>query len=52
MPEEKDKNAAADPKTTALNHLGIAIGTKNLKNLKREEIDLAFMSQFIASVYL
>ena len=49
----KKKNSGqntTDPKTTALAHLGIAIGSKNMKTLKREEIDLAFTSQFILSV--
>lgn len=45
----KAKNTS-DPKTTALAYMGIAIGSKNLKTLKREEIDEAFTSQFIAAV--
>ncbi len=43
---------AADPKTTALTHLGISIGSKNLKTLRREEVDAAFVSQFLGSVHL
>ncbi len=41
---------ATDPRTTALAHLGIAIGSKNLKTLRREEVDAAFNAQFFASV--
>ena len=43
---------SADPKTTALTNLGIAFGSKNLKTLKKEEIDAAFISQFLQSIYL
>ncbi len=43
---------SADPKTTALTHLGICIGSKNLKTLRREEVDSAFCNQFLASIYM
>lgn len=43
---------AADPKTTALAVLGISIGSKNLKTLRREEVDAAFTTQFLTSVHL
>ena len=52
MPLDDDQNKTADPKATALTHLGMAIGTKNIKTIKKEEVDGAFMSQFVASVYL
>ena len=52
MTKKGSSTAASDAKTTALNHLGIAIGSKNLKTLKREEVDLAFMSTFSASGFL
>lgn len=53
MPTNDDQNSkTADPKATALSHLGMAIGTKNIKAIKKEEVDTAFMSQFVASVYM
>ena len=51
MPKKAAQNAT-DPKATALGHLGIAIGSKNLKTLKREEVDLAFLQQFVESASL
>jgi len=53
--KKKDPSATtsgSDPKTTALTHLGIAIGSKNLKTLRREEVDTAFTGMFVASVHL
>ncbi len=37
--------AAQDPKSAALAHLGISIGSKNMRNLKKEEIDTAFIQK-------
>ena len=34
-----------DPKSAALAHLGIAIGSKNMRNLKKEDIDMAFTAR-------
>ncbi len=34
-----------DPKSAALAHLGIAIGSKNMRNLKKEDIDVAFIAK-------
>ncbi len=42
----------SDPRTTALGHLGITIGSKNLKSLRRDEVDDAFTAQFLASALL
>ena len=49
-PADKSGASSSDPRTTALTHLGIAIGSKNLKCLRREEVDVAFANMFIASV--
>ena len=46
----KKSQNTSDPKATALGHLGIAIGSKNLKCLKREEVDAAFCTMFLESV--
>ena len=43
--------AAQDPKSAALAHLGISIGSKNMRNLKKEEIDAAFIEKLHASEY-
>lgn len=40
-----------DPKSAALAHLGIAIGSKNVRNLKKEEIDSAFIQKLHDSEY-
>lgn len=34
-----------DPKSAALAHLGISIGSKNMRNLKKEDIDVAFIAK-------
>ena len=49
-PPPKGGKKSSDPKATALAHLGIALGSKNLKTLKREEVDNAFKNQFRESV--
>ena len=43
---------ASDARTVALNYLGISLGTKNTKSLRREDIEEAFSSSFIDSVYV
>ena len=48
MPKQSNKNSS-DPKTTALTHLGISIGSKNVRTLKKEEVDEAFRTQFVES---
>ena len=40
-----------DPKSAALAHLGIAVGSKNMRNLKKEDIDQAFTEKMHASEY-
>ncbi len=40
-----------DAKTNALNALGLTLGSKNLKTLRREEVDEAFSRQFMESVH-
>ena len=41
----KRKSAAQDPKAAALAHLGIAIGSKNMRNLHKEDINAAFVQK-------
>ena len=45
--KKKEANAAGSqaPEAAALQHLGIAIGSKNLRTIKKEEIDSAFINQ-------
>ena len=35
-----------------MNYLGISLGTKNMKTLKREDIEDAFITAFVDSVYV
>ena len=35
-----------------MNYLGISLGTKNMKTLRREDIEEAFISSFVDSVYV
>ena len=48
---EKDKSSAQDPRSAALAHLGIAIGSKNMRNLRKEDIDEAFVKKLHDSEY-
>jgi hypothetical protein len=43
--------AAQDPKSAALAHLGISMGSKNMRNIKKEEIDGAFIQKLHDSEY-
>ena len=45
------KSSAQDPKSAALAHLGIAIGSKNMRNLRKEDIDEAFIKKLHDSEY-
>ena len=45
------KSSAQDPKSAALAHLGIAIGSKNMRNLLKEDIDDAFIKKMHDSEY-
>lgn len=45
------KSSAQDPKSAALAHLGIAIGSKNMRNLRKEDIDEAFIRKMHDSEY-
>jgi hypothetical protein len=40
----------SDARTSALNHLGIALGSKSVKTLRLDEINDAFTTQFVESV--
>ena len=35
-----------------MNYLGISLGTKNMKTLRREDIQEAFVTSFVQSVYV
>ena len=35
-----------------MNYLGISLGTKNMKTLRREDIEEAFITSFVDSVYV
>ena len=48
---EKDNSSAQDPRSSALAHLGIAIGSKNMRNLRKEDIDEAFVKKLHDSEY-
>ena len=43
---------ASDARTVAMNYLGISLGTKNMKTLRREDIEEAFITSFVDSVYV
>lgn len=51
--KRSDKKSASsqDPKSAALAHLGIAIGSKNMRNLRKEDIDEAFVRKMHDSEY-
>ena len=51
--KKKDTNSGGSqaPEAAALQHLGIAIGSKNMKTIKKEEIDSAFVNQLHESEY-
>ena len=48
---EKEKSSAQDPRLAALAHLGIAFGSKNMQNLRKEDIDEAFVKKLHDSEY-
>ena len=49
--ENNNSGGSQAPEAAALQHLGIAIGSKNLRTIKKEEIDSAFISQLHESEY-
>jgi hypothetical protein len=49
--KEANTGGSQAPEAAALQHLGIAIGSKNLRTIKKEEIDLAFINQLHESEY-
>ena len=49
--KKEQKTSAQDQKSAALAHLGIAIGSKNMRNLSKEDIDEAFVKKLHDSEY-
>ena len=47
--KDKSKKGGSDPKATALAFLGINLGSKNIRTLRKEEIDAAFLKQLHVS---
>ncbi|CAB4067885.1 unnamed protein product [Lepeophtheirus salmonis] len=43
--KESDERQSTDPKTSALNSLGINMGSKNFRSLLRQDVDTAFVRQ-------
>ena len=48
---ETEKSSASDPRSAALAHLGIAVGSKNMRNLTRDDIADAFIKKLHDSEY-